>query len=76
MSAIELTKAIAQNSEKQLLKAATKNQMPRRCRFYVACRQASTRWAWHTYLRKRLAVCDHCFETNEYLVPAKVKAQK
>ncbi len=70
MSAQELTTAIAKNSEKRLLgKGPT--QMPKRCRFYTACGQAPTRWAWHTYLQKRLAVCDRCFDDNEYLVQAK-----
>jgi len=63
----DLTNAIAQNSEKKLLRKGAAKPMPKRCKFYVACGHAPTRWAWHTYLQKQLAVCDRCFKTNEYL---------
>ena len=71
MSVHELTKAIAQHNQKRMMKPSSQTQMPKRCRFYAACHQHATSWAWHTYLQKRLAVCDRCLRDNEYLVPAK-----
>lgn len=74
MSASELTNAIAQHNQKRLLgKGKTQKPLPKRCAFWVACGQRPTRWAWHTYLLKLKPVCEHCFETNEYLKEPKVK---
>lgn len=43
-------------------------KLPKRCKFFVACHGAPTRWAWHTFLKKDVPVCEHCFATNDYLV--------
>ncbi len=43
-------------------------KLPKRCKFFVACHRAPTRWAWHNFLQKDLPVCEHCFTTNDYLV--------
>jgi hypothetical protein len=72
MSAQELTNAIAKHNQKRLL-GTNPNQLPKRCAFHAMCGQAPVVWAWHTYLRKRKAVCQRCFDTNHYLVPAKPK---
>jgi hypothetical protein len=74
MSAQELTNAIASHNQKRLLaKGKSRKPLPKRCAFHTMCGQKPTRWAWHTYLLKLLAVCEHCFETNEHLKEPKAK---
>jgi hypothetical protein len=49
----------------------TKVALPKRCKFYVACGLSARLWRWHTFLKRWVAVCEHCANTNEYLVSQK-----
>src|SRR5215831_3609667 len=44
-------------------------KLPKRCKFHAMCGHDATHQAYHIFLKRDVAVCDTCPDTNEYLEP-------